>query len=80
MYDINSIHRLCLSYDKLQFKWSEEGVNHHKRWKLRKAGARMQNRIKNLVKDFHCRYNNSKGEFVLGLFGKHNHLFEYTPN
>jgi putative transposase len=56
--DIERIQRLCYFYDKLQSKWSQKGdgnVKHHRRWRMRKAGARIQAKIRHLVDDVHCR-------------------------
>jgi putative transposase len=51
--DISRIYRLCNSYDKLQRKWSQPEVKHRKRYSYKKAGARIQFRIRNLVDEFH---------------------------
>jgi putative transposase len=56
--DISRIYRLCKEHDKLESRWSkkkEEGMNHRKRYKLRKAGRRIRKKIKNLVKEVHCK-------------------------
>jgi putative transposase len=50
--DISRIYRLC-NYDKLQRKWSQPEVKHRKRYSYKKAGARIQFRIRNLVDEFH---------------------------
>jgi putative transposase len=51
--DISRIYRLCYSYDKLQSKWSQPEINHRKRYRCKRAGARMQRRIRSLVDEFH---------------------------
>jgi putative transposase len=51
--DISRIYRLCNSYDKLQSKWSQPTTKHAKRYRYKKAGARIQRRIRNLVDEFH---------------------------
>jgi putative transposase len=43
--DISRIYRLCYHYDKLQSKWSQPEINHRKRYRYKKAGARIQRRI-----------------------------------
>jgi putative transposase len=43
--DISRIYRLCNSYDKLQSKWSQSTTKHAKRYRYKKAGARIQRRI-----------------------------------
>jgi len=53
--DISKIYRLYHSLDKLQAKYSQHGVGHHKRWRMRKAGARIRKKIHNLIHDFHCK-------------------------
>lgn len=53
--DIGHIYRLCHRLDKLQGRWSAKGLDHHKRWQLRKAGARIRRRIRHLVDDMHCK-------------------------
>lgn len=49
--DVKRITRLCLAYDKLQSKWTL--TNHKKRYKYKKAGRRIQKKIRNLVDDLH---------------------------
>jgi hypothetical protein len=56
--DISRIYRLCNSYDKLQSKWSQPTTKHAKRYRYKKAGARIQRRIRNLVDEFHKKDNN----------------------
>ena len=53
--DIGRIYRLGAALDKLQSKWSQKGVRSHRRWSMRRAGARIRLRIKNLVRDLHCK-------------------------
>lgn len=54
-HDIGHIYRLCHWLDDLQSRWDTKGIGHHKRWRMRKAGARMRTRIRNLVDDLHCK-------------------------
>jgi putative transposase len=51
--DISRIYRLSNFYDKLQSKWSQHTTKHAKRYRYKKAGARVQCRIRNLVDEFH---------------------------
>jgi putative transposase len=51
--DISRIYRLCYAYDKLQSKWFQPATKHSKRYSYKKAGARIQSRIQNLVDEFH---------------------------
>jgi putative transposase len=53
--DISRIYRLCNSYDKLKSKWSQPTTKHSKRYRYKKAGARIQRRIRNLVDEFHTK-------------------------
>jgi putative transposase len=55
--DISRIYRLCNSYDKLQSKLSQSTTKHAKRYRYKKAGARIQRRIQYLVDEF----NNKMG-------------------
>jgi len=54
--DISRIYRSCHSHDYLQSKWSSTEISHNKRYKLKKAGARIRKKIQNLVKDIHCKF------------------------
>ena len=51
--DSDRLGRLCHAYDKLQSKWSQSTINHKKRYKYKRAGRRIQERIKNLVNELH---------------------------
>lgn len=54
--DIGHIYRLCHRLDDLQRRWDDkDSVRHHKRWRMRKAGARIRRRIRHLVDDLHCK-------------------------
>ena len=53
--DIGLIYRLCRQLDDLQGRWSVKGLDHHKRWRMRKAGVRIRRRIRHLVDDLHCK-------------------------
>jgi putative transposase len=52
-YDIGRIYRLCYVLDDLQSRWSQKEVKHHKRYRMRRAGRRIQAKIRNLVDDLH---------------------------
>jgi putative transposase len=51
--DMTRITRLCVAYDHLQAKWTQ--VSHKRRWNMRRAGRRIQARIRHLVDDLHRR-------------------------
>ena len=51
--DVGRIQRLCYHYDKLQSKWSQKGVRSAKRRRMRRAGYRLQERIRNCVTELH---------------------------
>jgi putative transposase len=51
--DIQRICRLQLTMDTLQSKWMSKDTTHKKRYKMKKAWTRIQERIKNLIKDIH---------------------------
>lgn len=53
--DIGRIYRLCHAVDDLQSRWSQKGVDHHRRWRMRRAGARIRQKIRHLVDDLHCK-------------------------
>jgi hypothetical protein len=55
--DISWIDKLCYHYDKLQSKWSQPTTKHSKRYRYKKAGARIQRRIQNMVDEFHKKNN-----------------------
>jgi hypothetical protein len=55
--DISRIYRLCNSYDKLHSKWSQSTAKHAKRYRYKKAEARIQRLIRNLVDEFHKKNN-----------------------
>jgi putative transposase len=55
--DISRIDKLCYHYDKLQSKWSQPEINHRKRYRCKRAGARMRRRIRNLVDEVHKKSN-----------------------
>jgi putative transposase len=40
--DISKIDKLCYYYDKLQSKWSQPEINHRKRYRCKRAEARMR--------------------------------------
>lgn len=49
--DIGRINKLCLHYDDLQSRCTQ--VNHKRRYRMRKAGLRIQQKIRNLVDEVH---------------------------
>lgn len=51
--DINRIYRLCYAFDNLQSRWSSDEVRHRRRYKMRRAGARIHKKIRNLVDELH---------------------------
>ncbi|MFL5811576.1 MAG: RNA-guided endonuclease TnpB family protein [Flavisolibacter sp.] len=66
--DIGRIYRLGYAVDKLQSKWNGKGIRHKERYQLKKAARRIRRKIKDLVKDLHCRlvkYLCLNYEFVL---------------
>lgn len=54
--DISRIYRLCYQYDQLQSQWSQPEVRHRKRYRLKRVGARLQMKIRNLVDDLHKKF------------------------
>ena len=42
--DISRIEKLCYHYDNLQSKWSQPKLKHGKRYRCKRAGARIQRR------------------------------------
>jgi putative transposase len=55
--DIQRIHRLCYAYDDLQSRWT--AVNARARYRMKRAGLRIQRRIRGLTDDAHrkiCKY------------------------
>jgi len=53
--DIGRIYRLGHAVDKLQSKWSQRETKHKERYHLKRAARRIRRKIKNLVKDVHCK-------------------------
>ncbi|KAK4525111.1 hypothetical protein GAYE_SCF08G3016 [Galdieria yellowstonensis] len=52
--DVARIYHLAYALDRLPHsKWSQIGVKHGKRWRMRKAGARIRAKIHQLVQDLH---------------------------
>ena len=51
--DRTRLFRLCCAYDNLQSRWSKE--KHRKRYRMQRAGRRIQERIRNLVNEVHCK-------------------------
>ena len=53
--DLARIYRLCHALDDLQSRWSQPDIKHHKRYRMRKAAARIRRKIRNLIDDLHKR-------------------------
>ena len=53
--DTTRIHRLCISLDKLQTRWKAPGVLHRKRYRLKRAGLRIQKKIRCIVDELQCK-------------------------
>ena len=53
--DMNGLFRLCYSADKLQTKISEKGIKYQQRRRRRKALYRINEKIRNRVKELHCK-------------------------
>jgi len=51
--DYQRINRLCYHYDQLQSRWSQKDVKHKQRYAMKKAGMRLQFKIRNLVDELH---------------------------
>lgn len=51
--DRTRLFRLCCAFDDLQSRWSKE--KHRKRYKMQRVGRRIQERIRNLVNEVHCK-------------------------
>lgn len=51
--DFGRIRRLCKHLDDLQSRWSQAGVRKKRRYRMKRAGARMRRRIRNLVDELH---------------------------
>ena len=51
--DRTRLFRLCCAYDSLQSRWSKE--KHRRRYRMQRAGRRIQERIRNLVNEVHCK-------------------------
>jgi putative transposase len=52
--DIGRIYRLGYAVDKLQSKWSQNGIRHKERYHLKKAARRIRRKIKDLVIKYLC--------------------------
>lgn len=53
--DSIKLYKLQSSWSKLQSKWSQKNVKHQQKRNMKKAGKRIWEKIKNLVKYFHCK-------------------------
>jgi len=51
--DAVRIYHLAYALDRLHSKWSQKGVEYGKRWRMRKAGAKMSAKTHRLVQDLH---------------------------
>jgi putative transposase len=54
--DISRIYRLSRAYDKLQSKWNDKQRTHKSRYQMKRAGRRIQKKIRNLVDDAHKKH------------------------
>jgi IS605 OrfB family transposase len=54
--DFGRIFSLCRRIDKLQSKWSQKEVRSKQRLRLKKAAARLRNKVTNLVTDLHHKF------------------------
>lgn len=53
--DVSRIYRLGLHCDKLQSNWSKKSMRAKERYRFKRAYRRIHFKIKNLVKDLHCK-------------------------
>jgi putative transposase len=51
--DVGRIYRLGYALDDLVSRASAKGLDHHRRWNMRRAAARIRDKIRNLVDDLH---------------------------
>jgi len=51
--DDKCIGRLCTAMDKLQSLWSQKQCRHRRRYKLKKAAARIRCKLRNLIDECH---------------------------
>ena len=51
--DISRIYRLCHASDDLQSRWSQKGIKHRKRYRMRMAARKIRKKIHNLVDELH---------------------------
>lgn len=51
--DVGRIRRLCAAYDSLQSRWGQKGVTHAKRRRMKRAGLRIQERVRACVSELH---------------------------
>ena len=56
--DLKRIYRLCYYLDHLQSLWTQKNIGHKRRYRLKKAGARLREKIRNLVDDSHKKLAN----------------------
>lgn len=53
--DIQRIYRLCIHVDKLQSKLTDKDLRNHGRYKIKKRMKQIRLKIRNLIKDCHCK-------------------------
>lgn len=53
--DVGRVYRLCHALDKLTSRAFSKGVDHHRRWRMRRAMGRIRGKIRDLVDDLHRR-------------------------
>ena len=51
--DMTRISRLCVELDKLQSRCSGSAVRHRQRYRMKRAAARIRQKIRDLIKDVH---------------------------
>lgn len=54
--DIGRLYRLCRAADKLQSRWSQNGVLHRQRYRLQRAARRIRKKIRDLVDEVHKKF------------------------
>lgn len=64
-HDIGRIYRLAHYVDKLQSQWTKKirdrhnqlvfKMKAHQRWRFKRAASRLREKIRNLIKDLHCK-------------------------
>jgi putative transposase len=55
--DMSRIYRLAHAADDLQSRWTSKEVRARKRWRMKRAAARIRQKIRNLVRDLHHKFS-----------------------